>query len=368
MNIAVYPGSFDPPTNGHLSVIRRAAGLFDHVFVLIASNPQKRPLLDSTHRVEMLRSELKTMPCVTVAQCQGFVADFARKTGARYLIRGVRNETDLAEEIRMVDSNQTIDPGPQTVFFPPDRKNQSVSSTMLRMATKAGICLHRITSPGIATHLAISVPRHKKLQEHWYQLGMELDAKEKTWNRVFADLVRRYQSPHRKYHNLDHIKTCLQYLDRSDMPGRVRQELSLAFWFHDAVYHPLRRDNERRSAALAARRLRNAGFERPLIQRVKQLILMTRNHKVPPGEPWAELFADIDLAILSESSDRFAEYQTQIADEFGMLPKFKFQRGRRKVLNRLLSRDRIYLSPQFAHREGQARENLRKGLAGLVRE
>ena len=99
MNFAVYPGSFDPPTHGHLSVIRRAAGLFDHVFVLIASNPQKRPLLDSSDRVAMLRSELKPIPCVTVTRCQGFVADFAREAGARYLIRGVRTETDLAPKL-----------------------------------------------------------------------------------------------------------------------------------------------------------------------------------------------------------------------------------------------------------------------------
>lgn len=362
MNIAMYPGSFDPPTHGHFDLIRRAVCLFDHVHVVVAANPKKKPFLHPEERVSLLSSELAEVANATVSECSGLVADYANTVGARYLIRGVRNGCDLSSEIRLARGNQRLNPELKTVFFPPEIQCQSISSSILRMGLKAGIALCDFTTPRIAGYLTTASEKHRRLESRWYAVGIAVKAREGVWGRIFAELIERYERGNRAYHNLNHIGHCLNCLEEFDLPNDARSELSLAFWFHDVIVNPLRRDNERRSARLAVRRLKRAGIAEGVIQRVRELILMTKHHDSPSQDTWAKLFLDIDLAILSESEKKYEEYEAQIAQEYRYWPKAIFVRGRQRIVRQFLARDAIYQSEHFGHRESQARRNLASAL------
>ncbi len=132
--IAIYAGSFDPPTNGHLWMIRQGAALFDELIVALATNPGKKSFLDIDER----RAALEDMcagfsSSVRVEMVQhGFLVDFARKAGASYLLRGIRNTIDFEYEKPMARMNGRMEPAIQTVFLMPPSELEEVSSSFVR--------------------------------------------------------------------------------------------------------------------------------------------------------------------------------------------------------------------------------------------
>ena len=172
------------------------------------------------------------------------------------------------------------------------------------------------------------------------------------------DLVRRYAEPHRAYHTMQHIEECLAEFERARHLAADPAAVELALWYHDAVYNPLASDNEERSAKLAIEGLTDTTFAR----RVEDLILATK-HRVEPTDPDAQLLADIDLSILGQRWERFAEYETQIRKEYAMVPEPIFKVKRAEILRSFLDRARIYSTPFFRDRlEVQARANLKRTL------
>ena len=130
---AVYAGSFDPPTNGHLWVIRTAAELFREVVVAIGVNPEKRYAYRIEDRVEQLRACTIDLPNVSVDAFENqFLVRYARSIGARYIVRGIRNETDYAREREMRYINSDLAPEILTVFLMPPREIAEVSSSFVR--------------------------------------------------------------------------------------------------------------------------------------------------------------------------------------------------------------------------------------------
>lgn len=138
MNIAVYAGSFDPVTSGHLSVIHAAARLFPHLRVLLAVNPNKQTLLTGEERLALLRELTCRYPNVTVDSTDGFVALYARSIGASVLVRGIRGATDAQFETELAHENQRIAPELHTVFVPAEAELSEVSSTSLKARIRAG--------------------------------------------------------------------------------------------------------------------------------------------------------------------------------------------------------------------------------------
>jgi pantetheine-phosphate adenylyltransferase len=132
MNIAVYAGSFDPVTAGHLSVIRQAARIFNHVVVVVAINPKKRTLFTVAERVELIREVVALHPNVKVASTEGLVVDFARAIGATVLLRGVRGATDAQFETELAQTNRTLAPDIATLFLPAEAHLSEVSSSALK--------------------------------------------------------------------------------------------------------------------------------------------------------------------------------------------------------------------------------------------
>ncbi|WP_426612908.1 pantetheine-phosphate adenylyltransferase [Bradyrhizobium sp. McL0616] len=143
MRIALYPGTFDPMTNGHLDVVRRAAALVDRLVVAIGIRPGKTPLFPIEERVEMVQAVIAPvaaqigceMDCITY---DDLVVTAARRVHASILIRGLRNGSDLDDEMQMADMNETMTPDLKTVFLPTSSMMRPIKATLVRQIAGMG--------------------------------------------------------------------------------------------------------------------------------------------------------------------------------------------------------------------------------------
>ena len=133
--IAVYTGSFDPITLGHLNVIERSSRLVDRLVVGIGINAEKSGLFSSDEREELVRTATQHLPNVEVQSFEGLAVNFVRKLGARVMIRGIRPLTDMAGEITMMLANRELDPDIETVFLMADQRFAHVSSSLIKQIT-----------------------------------------------------------------------------------------------------------------------------------------------------------------------------------------------------------------------------------------
>lgn len=132
---AVYTGSFDPITLGHLDVIQRASRIFPRVIVGVGINPDKHPLFTLDERVELVRSSVAHLPGVRVEHFDGLAVSFVRRHDARVLLRGMRSLTDIEAEFTMSLANRKLDPDVETVFLMADAQYSHVSSSLLKQIT-----------------------------------------------------------------------------------------------------------------------------------------------------------------------------------------------------------------------------------------
>ncbi len=136
---AVYPGTFDPITRGHEDLVRRAAGIFDHVLLAIAANPGKAPLFDVEERVAMARDVLADIKNVQVVGYSGLTVEFARTQGIGVIVRGLRAVSDFEFEFQLANMGRHIAPDVETVYLTPKEQFTFISSTMVReIATLGG--------------------------------------------------------------------------------------------------------------------------------------------------------------------------------------------------------------------------------------
>jgi len=150
---ALFPGSFDPVTLGHLDVIERAARLFERLTVAIAQHPTKRDLLPLERRVDLLRAQTAHLGNVSVAVLGGLVVDGCRQLGARIIVRGIRNATDFEYEAQMARSNQAMAPHVDTVFIASDAEHVHISSTLVRQVAQLRGPLELFVPPPVAAAL-----------------------------------------------------------------------------------------------------------------------------------------------------------------------------------------------------------------------
>jgi pantetheine-phosphate adenylyltransferase len=129
---AVFPGSFDPPTNGHLDIIHRASKLFDNLDVLISVNPNKQYMFSEQERLDMLTSLLKDYKNVQIHVWEGLIVNYAKKVGANVLIRGIRSINDFSYEFELAHMNQKLNPEIETMFLPCKEKFGIVKSSSIK--------------------------------------------------------------------------------------------------------------------------------------------------------------------------------------------------------------------------------------------
>jgi len=135
---AVCPGSFDPVTNGHLDIIRRASTLFDHVIVLVVINPDKTPVFSPEERVDMLRRATAGLPNVSVDSYTGLLMDYVRQKSACAVVKGLRAMSDFEYEFQMALTNKTLLPYAETVFLTTSSQNMFLSSSLVKQLARFG--------------------------------------------------------------------------------------------------------------------------------------------------------------------------------------------------------------------------------------
>ncbi|HIF9181200.1 TPA: pantetheine-phosphate adenylyltransferase [Photobacterium damselae] len=128
----IYPGTFDPITNGHLDLIERAAAMFDTVIVGVAYNPTKKPLFDLDERVALAQSVTQHLPNVEIVGFSGLLVNFAKEHNANVLVRGLRAVSDFEYEFQLANMNRRLMPELETVFLTPAEENSFISSTIVK--------------------------------------------------------------------------------------------------------------------------------------------------------------------------------------------------------------------------------------------
>ena len=140
--VAVYAGSFDPVTNGHLHIVSRAAAMFDRVIVVVMANQNKQPLFSAEERVELLRRATKDMPNVEIDAYDGLLAEYAREKQASVIVKGLRAMSDFEYEFQMALTNRKLNPDVETVFLATSAEHMYLSSSLVKQVAKLGGDIH----------------------------------------------------------------------------------------------------------------------------------------------------------------------------------------------------------------------------------
>ena len=150
----MYPGTFDPPTNGHVDIIKRAARIFDEVEIVIAINREKQTLFSPEERFSMMQRLVDGLPNVRVHRWEGLVVEMAEKLGARIMLRGVRALSDFNYEFELSMMNRALDPRIETIFIPTDQKYFVLRSSNIKEVARLGGDISRMVPALVAEALA----------------------------------------------------------------------------------------------------------------------------------------------------------------------------------------------------------------------
>ena len=153
MTTVVYPGTFDPITNGHLDLIERAARMFDRVIISIAASPKKQPALELEARVELARDVTAHLDNVEVVGFSGLLTAFLREQGAHIVLRGLRAIADFEYELQLANMNRAQDPNIESVFLTPEVQNSYISSTIVREIASLGGDVSKLVPPRVVESL-----------------------------------------------------------------------------------------------------------------------------------------------------------------------------------------------------------------------
>ncbi|OGA09193.1 MAG: pantetheine-phosphate adenylyltransferase [Betaproteobacteria bacterium RIFCSPLOWO2_02_64_14] len=154
---AVYPGTFDPITRGHVDLVRRAARLFDHVVLAVADSRAKRPLFTLSERVDIAREALTDLENVSVVGFSGLLMKFAQQQKARIVVRGVRAISDFEYEFQLAGMNRGMYPEVETVFMTPGEQFMFISGTLVREIAILGGDVRKFVSPYVARRLKAKI-------------------------------------------------------------------------------------------------------------------------------------------------------------------------------------------------------------------
>jgi pantetheine-phosphate adenylyltransferase len=161
-NVAIYPGSFDPITNGHVDIIRRALKIFDRILVAVLENPKKEPLFATKERVAMIREIFAKEPRVLVQSFDGLLVAFAKKNRTRTVIRGLRALSDFEYEFQMALMNRKLDPEIETFFMMPRLDYSFLSSQLVKEVCLLGGCIKNLVPEIVEKSLTARLKRNNR--------------------------------------------------------------------------------------------------------------------------------------------------------------------------------------------------------------
>ncbi len=341
---AVYAGSFDPPTNGHMHVIKTAAQLFEKLYVFIAPNAAKKETFTPQERFQLLEQTLAAEGITNVEPhvlSGEFVARKAAELGCQFMVRGVRTASDLEAETTISHVNAVAAPTVQTLVLLAPKWLEDVSSSTVRglVGLKGWRSVVRTMVP-LATMQALEAKRVRELLPASVSFS--------------AALEKMYNEPGRHYHTVGHIADCLEWWKRT--PGQ-RSAVALAIIYHDCVYDPKRTDNEEQSAALMRKNIPE-GWPAEL----GDMILATAKHFDPafnPTDEFTKTLLDIDLASFADEPAEQEFISNAIRQEYAFVPDDTYCASRISLLSGLLQKPFIYRTEFFREQcEAKARANI----------
>lgn len=151
---AMYPGTFDPMTNGHYEMVRRASGIFERVVVAVAASPHKAPVFTLEERMNLARQVLAELPNVSVDGYTGLTVEYARRHGLSAVIRGLRAVSDFEYEFQLASMNRHLEAGVETIFMTPAEQYTFISSTLVREVAALGGDVSTFVHPKVAAALS----------------------------------------------------------------------------------------------------------------------------------------------------------------------------------------------------------------------
>lgn len=161
MRIGVYPGSFDPVTNGHMDVIKRSSKIFDKVIVAVVRNYSKKPLFTAEERQELIRSNIKDLPNVEADSFEGLLIDYVHKKHAKVIIKGLRAISDFEYEFQMALMNRKLDREVETIFLMTNHKYSFLSSSMVKEVAGLGGCIDGLVPQNILQDIYDKLERER---------------------------------------------------------------------------------------------------------------------------------------------------------------------------------------------------------------
>lgn len=372
MKRAIFSGSFDPFTLGHLSIVQKALQSFDELIINVGNNPEKKPIFDTNTRLEMIRQTLREYGIeqrVKLLTDNSLTADLALKENVNTLIRGIRLGTDDPEtEQNLATFNQYLGTirgiNLQTRFFTEeDSFLRSISSTGVKNLCKL--------QQYIAVAKCVSPYVHKKLMEKYLEPHFAHLAKYQhlmNIKQTYKKLAKNYNA--RVFHNLSHIGYMLNMLQiyinctEASWDTDKYSALILAIFAHDYIYNPLATDNKEQSVRTI---LQEGEYDFAVqLDKVKTLVLATKHDCLARNDEEA-LIADLDLSILGTyEEDVWQQYNQNIRKEYSNVPDEYYLKDRIKTLENFIERPQIFQT-DFFHKlfEQQARKNLHNEIANL---
>ncbi len=197
----------------------------------------------------------------------------------------------------------------------------------------------------------------EKIRKLWVTTASSYSDDDELIQKLWKEIKKTYSSIGRHYHNIDHLLYMLELAEEYKDSIRDFDVLVFAIFYHDIVYKSTRRDNEEKSARIAEKRLNSLGLDAKRIDLCVVHILSTKSHEISPNDDTKYLI-DFDLGILSESQSKYLTYLENIRREYAIYPPFMYKKGRKKVLDQFLERDKIYATDFGLRREYRAKANI----------
>lgn len=378
-NSAIYAGSFDPPTNGHLWMIEEALGLFEDLRIVIGINPNKKTMFSLEERIMMLKDmTAKYGKRVQIEDMYNqYLVDYAQKTNTKHIIRGLRSIKDYEYEREMNDINRSINKHVSTIFFlaPPEIATIS-SSTVKSLIGPAGWELEIIKNvpPGCLQYV---LEKGSTIYKRLVEIGVETNPKLEHW--FWKSILAAYTDPSRAHHDFVHIARMLKdYLEHgfsslySGNPEPIHElknplAMEVAVLLHDVVNIPGDPKSEEMSADFAATLLQGAPPK--FIKLVRRFIMATKHSKaINSMDKESAFIIDLDLSILGKDEDIFDLYEANIRKEYAKYSDQVFARGRIDFLKTICARERIFTHAYFYNAyEKKARANMARSIDKLER-
>lgn len=206
------------------------------------------------------------------------------------------------------------------------------------------------------------------VREQWFSLAGKYSSDHELIQKLFSEIESSYGVPNRHYHNVRHIDTLLYLSNQYQSDLQDKDVVDFSIFYHDLIYKVTRSDNEKKSAATAAKRLSELNLSPGKIADIVQYITATKSHQLNGGLPGSDLawFLDFDMSILAVEWDKYLEYTRQVRREYAIYPDFIYNQGRKKFLQQSLSSPYIFHTSLFRqYHELDARENMKRELEAL---